>query len=67
MFVTVRNRHAERLEALVTEPRPPSRASYVAIAKLSVRRKNGWNGWLQHTLLAKHTLTACGCGLINCR
>ena len=67
MFVTVRNRQAERTAQLVRETRPPSRASYVALAKLSVRRRNGWNGWLQATLLRKHALTPCGCGLINCR
>ena len=69
MFVTVRNRQAERIAQLVAETSIPtvSMRSYVALAKLSVRRKNGWSGWLQSTLLRKHALSACGCGLINCR
>ena len=69
MFVTVRNRHAERVAMFVEESRSaePTRASYVALAKLAVRRKNGWQGWLQSVLLRKHTLTDCDCGLINCR
>jgi hypothetical protein len=70
VFVTVRNRQAERIAQLVAETSPPSvptTRSYVALAKLSIRRKSGWNGWLQSTLLRKHALTDCGCGLINCR
>lgn len=69
MFVTVRNRQAERIAQLLAETAMPliSTRSYVGLAKLSIRRKSGWNGWLQSTLLRKHALTDCGCGLINCR
>ncbi len=69
MFVTVRNRQAERIAQLFAETAMPmiSTRSFVGLAKLSIRRKNGWNGWLQSTLLRKHDLTDCGCGLINCR
>ena len=70
MFVTVRDRQAERAAQLYAETRPPAvptRASYVALAKLAVRRREGWNGWLNTHLLAKHQLTSCGCGCINCR
>jgi hypothetical protein len=69
VFVTVRNRQAERIAQLLAETAMPliSTRSYVGLAKLSIRRKSGWNGWLQSTLLRKHALTDCGCGLINCR
>ena len=69
MFVTVRNRQAERIAQLVAETASPmvTNRSWVALAKLSIRRRSGWNGWLQSTLLRKHDLTDCGCGLINCR
>ena len=73
MFVTVRNRQAERIAQLFAEtastrsPAMISTRSYVGLAKLSISRKSGWTGWLQSTLLRKHALTDCGCGLINCR
>jgi hypothetical protein len=70
VFVTVRNRQAEKAAQLYEAARPPvqpTRASYVAMAKLAVRRKEGWSGWMNTHLLSKHTLSSCGCGLIHCR
>jgi len=43
------------------------RRAGVAAAKLVIRRRSSFHGWLQTTLLHKHALTSCGCGLINCR
>ena len=43
------------------------RRAGIATAKLLVRRRSGFHGWLQTTLLRKHALTSCGCGLISCR
>jgi len=43
------------------------RRAGVAAAKLYVRRRSSFHGWLQGVLLRKHALTSCSCGLINCR
>ncbi|MBL0217119.1 MAG: hypothetical protein IPQ07_25000 [Myxococcales bacterium] len=52
---------------LVGNPVQEVRRAGVAAAKLFVRRRSSFHGWLQTTLLRKHALTSCGCGLINCR
>jgi len=43
------------------------RREAVALAKLLVRRKTCFHGWLQTAALARYELTNCSCGLINCR
>lgn len=43
------------------------RRAGISAVHLIVRRRSGFNGWLQTTLLQRHALTSCGCGLINCR
>jgi hypothetical protein len=56
-------------------PRPPIvgnpaleiRRAGVAAAKLMVRRRGSFHGWLQGVLLSRHALTSCSCGLIHCR
>jgi hypothetical protein len=43
------------------------RRAGVSAANQAMRRRSGFHGWLQTTLLQKHALTSCGCGLINCQ
>jgi hypothetical protein len=52
---------------LVGDPVREQRRAGVAAAKLFVRRRSGFHGWMQVVLLRKHELTSCGCGLIHCR
>jgi hypothetical protein len=52
---------------LVGDPVRELRRAGIAAAKLSVRRRYSFHGWLQTALLRKHVLSRCGCGLINCR
>ncbi len=52
---------------LVGDPVREQRRAGIAAAKLCVRRRASFHGWLQTALLRKHELTSCGCGLINCR
>ena len=47
-------------------PREQRRAA-VEAAKTLVRRRGNFYGWLQNTLLDRHELTRCGCGLVHCR
>ena len=57
----------ERRAPIVGNPVVELRRAGVAAAKLCVRRRSSFHGWLQTVLLRKHELTSCGCGLINCR
>jgi hypothetical protein len=43
------------------------RRAGVSTANQLIRRRSDFHGWLQTTLLQKHALTSCGCGLINCQ
>jgi len=52
---------------IVGNPMLELRRSGVSAANHAVRRRSGFHGWLQTTLLSKHALSSCGCGLINCR
>ena len=51
---------------LVGDPARELRRAGIAAAKLCVRRRYSFHGWLQTALLRKHALTSCGCGLISC-
>jgi hypothetical protein len=52
---------------IVGNPARERRRAAVALAKLSIRRRSNFHGWLQTALLRKHALTSCCCGLVNCR
>ena len=52
---------------LVADPAREYRREMVALSKLLVRRKTSFHGWLETRALARHELTSCSCGLINCR
>ena len=52
---------------LVADAARELRREMVAHAKTLVRRKTSFVGWLDCWALARHELTRCGCGLINCR
>ncbi len=52
---------------IVGNPVVELRRAGVATARKLVRRQSNFHGWLQTSLLHKHALTSCGCGLINCR
>jgi hypothetical protein len=52
---------------IVGNPMLELRRSGVSAANHAIRRRSGFHGWLQTTLLQKHALSNCRCGLINCR
>lgn len=64
-----------RAHVVPTDIRPPLvgnravelRRAGVAAANQLLRRRSNFHGWLETTLLHRHALTSCGCGLINCR
>jgi hypothetical protein len=53
--------------ALVGAPTRELRRAGIDAAKLLVRRRGNFMGWLNMALLERHELTRCGCGLIHCR
>ena len=52
---------------LVGDPAREQRRAGIAAAKMLIRRRAGFHGWMQLMLLRQHPLTRCGCGLIHCR
>jgi len=59
--------HAAIRPPIVGNPMLELRRAGVSAVNRLIRRRSDFHGWLQTTLLQKHALTSCGCGLINCR